>query len=443
MLIKLRTTRPAVTLMAVCMASSVSFAESNALDNWPAWRGPMDTGVAVTGNPPVEWSETRNIKWKSKIPGLGHSTPIVWDNHLFLTTAIPTGEALTPKFSGRPGAHNNLPVTHRHEFVVIAIDRRNGQQLWRRTVAKELPSEGAHESGSLASNSPVTDGKHVYAYFGSRGLYCFDFAGNLVWQTDFGDMSTKHGHGEGSSPVLHGDTIVITWDHEGQSFVAALDKRTGKQRWRVDREEVTSWATPIVVVHEGRSLVIVPGTGKLRAYDLSSGEVVWECGGLSANIVASPVHANGVVVVGSSYVRRAMLAVKLDGAKGDVTDSPNVLWKRWQRTPYVPSLLLVGDWVYFLMHYQGVLSRVNLVTGKEPTGPIRLGPIRNVYASPVSVGGRIYITDLDGTTLVLTDDPEPKVLAVNRLDESFSASMAIVGDQLFLRGREFLYCISE
>src|SRR5262249_41971335 len=259
--------------------------------------------------------------------------------------------------------------------------------------------------------------------------------GRLLWKKDLGEMHSKHGHGEGSSPALHGDTLVINWDHEGQSFLVALDKRTGKQRWRVARAEDTSWATPIVVEHQGMAQVIVPGTNRLRGYDLASGALIWECGGLSSNIVASPVAANGVVYAGSSYDTRAMLAIRLDGSKGDITGTNQIVWTRSRGTPYVPSPLLYGDSLYNLQHYQGTIVRLDVKTGVDQGGPFRLRAIGDVSASPVGAAGRVYITSRDGVTQVMSHgEPTPKMLALNRLDDSFSASAALVGRELFLRG---------
>ena len=410
---------------------------------WPQWRGPLSTGVAPHANPPVEWSESKNIRWKIALPGSGHSTPVIWGDRVFLTTAVPYGDTVKPKPGTAPGAHDNVPVTQRYRFAVLAVSRRDGKIVWQRTVHKELPHEDHHYTGSLASNSPVTDGEHLFAFFGSRGLYCLDLDGELLWKTDLGEMRVKHAHGEGSSPALHGETLIINWDHEGQSFVVAFDKRTGKQRWKVAREEVTSWATPIVVEHGGKPQVIISGTNRVRGYDLAGGNVIWECGGLSRNIVASPVAADGMVYAASSYDTQAMLAIRLDGAKGDITGTDQVVWTRKRGTPYVPSLLLYGESLYFLRHYQGILSRVNAKTGQEQHGPFRLNGIRNVYASPVGAADRVYITDRDGTSLVISHDEAPRVLALNRLDDSFSASAAVVGSELFLRGQQYLYCIAE
>jgi outer membrane protein assembly factor BamB len=352
------------------------------------------------------------------------------------------GEPFAPIYSTSPGAHDNAPITHRHQFAVLAVSRNDGSIIWQQVLGEQVPHEGAHFTGSFASNSPVTDGQRVYVYFGSRGIFCLDVAGRLIWKRDLGQMQVLHGHGEGASPALFGDTLIVNWDHEGQSFIVALDKRTGEERWRVPRQEVTSWATPIIVPHDGRVQVIVSGTNRVRGYDLENGRVIWECGGLSDNVVASPVAADGLVIAASSYDTRAMLAIRLAGAQGDITDTVQVVWRRDRATPYVPSPLLYDGMLYFLRHYQGILTRVRAATGEELPGPLRLGPIRDVYSSPVAASGRVYVTDLDGNTVVISHEEIPRLLALNHLDDRFAASAALVGKDLVLRGHEFLYCLS-
>jgi outer membrane protein assembly factor BamB len=413
-----------------------------AAGSWPAWRGPLGTGVSPDGDPPVEWSETRNVRWKIGPPGLGHSTPIIWGDRIYLTTAVPFGDPVGPYSSKAPGAHDNLAVTHRQRFIALAIDRRDGKIVWQRTLREALPIEAGHETASLASGSAVTDGERVYFLFGSHGLYALDVGGEPLWQADFGPMQILHGHGEASSPALHGDTIVVNWDHEAGSFIVALDKRTGKERWRTPRDEVTSWATPIVVEHGGSAQVIVSGTKAVRGYDLKTGGVIWECAGLSSNIVASPVAGGGMVFAGSSYDKRAFLAIHHEGAKGDITGSDRIAWQRSSGTPYVPSPLLYGEAIYFLKHYQAIISRLEARTGRDQPGAVRLDGIQNVYASPVGAAGRVYVTDLEGLTLVLDHADPKRVLARNRLDDSFSASAAIAGKELYLRGRRSLYCLA-
>ena len=415
----------------------------NPLAQWGQWRGPLATGAAPKADPPVEWSETKNIRWKTKLPGLGHSSPVVWGGLVFVTTAEMTG-AKKPFTGVTPdGAHNNMNPLFDHQFAVMAIDRQTGAVVWRRTVATRQPHESSHESATWASNSPVTDGEHVLSFFGSNGLYCLDTGGRLIWSRDLGDMLVKHGHGEGASPLLHGETVVVNWDHEGASVIVALAKSTGEELWRQPRDEVTSWATPIVVTHDGQAQAVVSGTRRVRGYDLKTGAVIWEAGGLPGNIVASPVAADGMVFAAGSYEKQTLLAIRLTGAKGELTGTQQIVWQKNRSTPYVPSPLLYDGWLYYLRHYQGVLSRVNAKTGDEPSGPFRLGSVFNIYSSPVAAAGRIYVTDRNGKTLVMSNGAEPKALTLNKLDDRFSASAALVGDAIFLRGEKFLYCIGN
>ncbi len=266
-------------------------------NQWAQWRGPLGTGEAPNATPPVKWGEAaagensngENIRWKTRLPGLGHSTPVVWDNTIFLTTAVAIGERFPPRPDTAPGAHDNLEVDSKYKFVVIAVDRDSGQIKWQTQVHEAIPHEGAHYTASLASASPSTDGKYVYAFFGTYGLYCLDFDGHLIWEKSFGTMNSKHGHGEGASPVVFGNSVIVNWDHEGDSFITSLDKTTGKEIWRVDRKEVTSWSSPIVYDHAGTPQVIVAGTSAVRSYDLKTGKVIWQCRGLSANVVATPI----------------------------------------------------------------------------------------------------------------------------------------------------------
>ena len=410
---------------------------------WASWRGPSQNGVAHDkSDPPVSWSEEKNVKWKYKLTGLGHSTPVVWGDHIFVTSAQPFGPKFDPIPETAPGAHDNQRVTQRHRFLVTAISRKTGKELWTKNLKETIPHEGGHFTGSLASASPLTDGKRVFAFFGSHGLYCLDFNGKLLWKKTIGKMNSKHAHGEGSTPAIHEDTIVINWDHEDQSFVVALDTRTGKQKWKVDREEVTSWSSPIIVKVDGKFQAIVPGTKLTRGYDLKSGDVVWACGGLSNNVVASPVHEDGVVYVGSSYDTQAFLAIKVSGAKGDITGTDHVLWFRRRHTPYVPSPLIYKNVLYFFRHYQGILYRVQGSTGEEKNA-MRLLGITNLYASPIAAAGRVYIVDRGGKTIVLDHAEEPKALALNRLADSFSASPVAVENQLILRGEKFVYCLEK
>jgi outer membrane protein assembly factor BamB len=411
---------------------------------WPQWRGPLVNGVAPYANPPVEWSERKNLRWKLPLPGKGHSTPIIWGDLLFLTVAEAYGESGKPVYDNAPGTHDNVGVTQHHRFIVMAISRRDGKVVWKKALREEFPHEGGHLTGSLASNSPATDGQLLFAFFGSRGLYCLDQKGEVKWEKDLGRMQTLHAHGEGSSPVLHRDMLIVNWDHEGDSFLYAFDKATGKERWKVARDEKTSWSTPLVVDEKGQKpQVVISATKRVRGYDLETGALLWECGGLSRNVVSSPVAGHGLVIAANSYDWQAMLAIRLEGAKGDITDTKQVAWKLNRLTPYVPSPLLYGDTLYFLRHNQNILSALNARTGKPRVDPFRLADLRDIFASPVGAANRIYVTSREGATVVVRHGDDPAILAVNRLDDVFSASPAVAERELYLRGEQFLYCIAE
>jgi outer membrane protein assembly factor BamB len=448
------------------------------LDSWPQWRGPLASGVAPRANPPIHWSETNNIRWKIALPGKAHSSPIVFGDSVYLVAALPVGEAQKPVYDDAPGVHDSVPVTHRHQFLALALSRRDGKILWTKVLREEWPHEGGHETGSLASNSPVTDGEHLYAFFGSRGLYCLALtslplpigwgegqgegslsrgtanvaqaflsppkSGDVVWQKDLGRMHTLHAHGEGSSPVLYGDSLIVCWDHEADSFLYAFDKHTGKTLWKVSRDEKTSWSTPLVIVHEGKPQVIVSATKRVRGYDLATGKQLWECAGLTDNVVSSPVYYGGLVIAGNSYYSQAMVAIRLAGAKGDLSRTDHVVWKLNRLAPYVSSPLLYDDTLYVVRHNQNVLSRFDPATGKPRAEPLRLEGINDfIFSSPVGAAGRIYVTGRDGTTVVLRHDRENAALAVNHLEDSFSATAAVADREFYLRGERFLYCIAE
>jgi outer membrane protein assembly factor BamB len=358
---------------------------------------------------------------------------VVWNDLVFVTTAVPVDA---------PGAPATATKTGTLEYVVQAHNRSDGRLRWRKAVKVAAPHEGTHKDGSYASGSALTDGERVYAFFGSRGLFALDFKGNLVWEKQFGVMQTRLSFGEGASPVLHGNHLVVNWDHEGHDFLAALDRKTGKEIWRVERDEPTSWSTPIVVTHDGREQVIVNATNRVRGYDLATGKALWEAGGMTANVIPSPVHADGTVYVTSGFRGNALLAVRLAEAQGDITNKPAIAWRYDRDTPYVPSPLLYRGGLYFLKTNSAVLTRIDVVSGK-PDYTERLEGLSNVYASPVAVDGRIYVLSREGVAMVLEAGPRLKVLATNRLADGFDASPALVGDEMYLRGQKYLYRISK
>jgi outer membrane protein assembly factor BamB len=406
--------------------------------HWPQWRGPLASGVAPAGNPPVEWSETRNVRFKVEIPGRGLSTPVVWGDRIFLTTAVPVG---APPSTKDEGWMRSITADSPQRFVVMALDRATGKVLWERTAREGKPHEGTHQDASWASASPVVDAEMLFASFGSNGLYAYDHDGNLRWSKDLGDMKTRNGFGEGSSPVLVGETLVVNWDHEAGSFIVALDRKTGNERWRREREEVTSWSTPLVVEHGGKQQVIVPATGRTRGYDLATGEVIWQLAGMTVNSIPSPVVADGVVYVMSGFRGNALQAIRLDQAKGDLAGSPALAWSFDRDTPYVPSPVLHEGLLYFLKHNTAILSALDAKSGEVRYGPHRLEKVEGVYASPIVAAGRLYVVGRNGFTEVLRTGPKPEVLAANKLDDRFDASPVVVGDELLLRGHRHLYAI--
>ena len=415
------------------------------LRNWPQWRGPLATGEAPHGNPPVEWSETKNIRWKIPIPGKGLASPVVWEDRIFILTAVDTGVNAGSKKEEdasenwmRAVSTNNI-----HRFMILCIERSSGEVVWKKILREEVPFARTHGDGTWASNSPVTDGEHVFAYFGSYGLYCLDRDGRLVWEKDLGDMETRNSFGEGSSPTLYGSTLIVNWDHEGDSFIVAMDKNTGDVIWEKSRNERTSWSTPIFVEVDRKPQIIINATDRTRGYDLETGEVLWEIGGMTVNVIPSPVYADGIVYVTSGFRGASLQAIRLDKARGNIKGTDAVLWTHDASTPYTPSPLLYENKLYFLKVNKGELSCFDAKTGQPHYESKKLDDIKSVYASPSAAAGRVYIVGRDGVAVVLNHGPSLDILAVNSLEDGFDASPVIVGDELFLRGRKSLYCIAE
>ncbi|HSD27920.1 MAG TPA: PQQ-binding-like beta-propeller repeat protein [Vicinamibacteria bacterium] len=436
---------------ASLVASSASPTEgrdAGAQHYWPQWRGPLMNGVAPHARPPIEWSESRNVRWKVPLPGKGSATPVVWGDRIYVLAAVP-GEKRGAAAPAAPapgtggGRPPNTPPDTVQKFTVLALRRSDGKVLWERVVREELPHEGTHPTGTWASASAATDGELVFAHFGSRGLYALDANGKVVWEKDLGDMTIKLGFGEGSSPALGRDRLFVQWDHEGDSFVVALDRKTGRELWRQKRDERTSWATPLLVEHAGRTQVVTSATNRVRSYDAATGDLLWETPGMTQNAIPTPVHADGLVILTSGFRGNALLAVKIAEAKGDLAASPAVAWKLDRDTPYVPSPLLYGGELYVLKGNNGLLSCFNAKTGERLYGPERLEGVPNVYASLLGADGRVYVTGREGATAVVQHGPTFKVLATNTLDDGFDASPVAVDSELYLRGQKFLYRISE
>lgn len=422
-------------------------------DSWPQWRGPSGTGSAGAGSPPVEWSEDDCIRWKVEVPGKGQGTPIVWGDRIYLMAAVPTDEVVEVEQppeppseggrgrGGRGGRGRSAPPSIVHEFKLLALDREDGSIVWESTATRQLPHASTHSTGSFAASSVVTDGEVLLAYFGSPGLFAYDMKGKKLWDVDLGDMRTRNSFGEGASPAMHGDAVVVNWDHEDDSFIVALNKHDGEERWRRDRDEATTWGTPLIVEHDGRTQVVVNGT-TVRSYDLATGDEIWNVGGMTANPIPTPFVVDDLVFVTSGFRGNALKVIDLSQAEGNLDDSEAVIWSFDKDTPYVPTPVYHDGIVYFLKSTSGMVSAFDAFTGDRHFGPERLD-LGNIYASPVASGDRVYITDREGRTVVLQHGEGFEVIATNELGEGVDASMAIVDDEIYVRGTNHLYCIAE
>ncbi len=430
-----------IAVAAVCAADAQSGSADQA--HWPQWRGPALNGVAP-GDAPLEWSDSRNVSWKVEIPGRGFSSPIVWDDTLFLTTAVPTGKrGSTPGDGGGRGHGGNAGVEE-HRFVVMAIDRRSGKTLWQQTAATATPHEGYHQIyGSFASHNPATDGRHVYAFFGSQGLFAYDMSGKQIWKRDFKQrMKMRLQFGEGAAVVLHEGKLITVFDHQEQGLLAVTDAATGKELWSVPRNEGSSWSTPLVVTHKGQKQIVVTSTPKAMAYDFETGKLAWEVRGIGLNPIPMPVQGGDVVYVMSGYRDPKLMAIRL-GRTGDLTGTDAVLWEATRGLSYTPSPVLHDDILYLLTD-NGQLSALNATTGAPHYQQRRLPKPYNFKASPLAVNGRLYLASEDEDVIVVKMGPSYEMLATNTLtDQSFIATPVPAGGDLYLRSRTHLFRITK
>lgn len=427
--------------LSIC-AAAIANAQS-VTDNWHQWRGPENNGVSRTAQPPLEWSEDKNLRWKAEIKGSGTGSPIVWRDKVFFTTAINTGQvdSSLPKPEDQPERVFGIkhPNTS-YEMVVLCIDRNSGKQLWRKVARTIVPHEGHHRDASFASASPFCDGERVYCWFGSAGLFAYSLDGEKLWERDLGRAKVGASLGEGSSPVVHDGKLVLVRDHSGQSTIECLEAATGKTVWKKDRDEKNAWATPAIAEYDGVTQVITTASKKVRSYNLNTGDIIWEAEGLTGNCIPSPIVDGEVVYCMSGYQGYSLLAIPITG-KGDVTDS--ILWKVERGTPYVPSPILYDGLLYITQSNQNIMTCLDVKDGSRVIERVRLPGVGDIYSSPVGAAGRIYLTDRKGTVLVLKQGRELKVLATNQLDDNFHSSPTLAGKQMFLRGMRFLYCLEE
>lgn len=421
-------------------------------DPWPAFRGPDATGV-ITGqvHPPSTWSATENVEWKTDIPGRGWSSPIVWEDQVFLTTVINTDASEEPKKGLYFGGNRAKPPESKHTWEVQSMDLQTGSLRWSRQVHEGVPQTPIHLKNSYASETPVTDGEFIYAVFGGVGIYCLDLAGNLVWQRPLQPVKTRFGWGSAASPVLHGERLYFVNDNDEQSFLVALDTRTGDEVWRVDRDdEKSNWATPYVWEHDQRTEIVTVGTRAVRSYDLQ-GNLLWSLQGMSSITIATPYVHQGLLYISSGYVGdklRPLYAIR-PGASGDITlqddqtSSESIAWSHPTIAPYNPSTIAYQG-ILYVLYDRGLLGAFAADDGQEVYERQRL-PGRAFTSSPWAYDGKVFCLDEDGITYVIKAGPEFELLAENRLaeDDMGMATPAIVGDRLLIRTGARLYCIRE
>src|ERR1035437_9855547 len=420
----------------------VSAIADDAPDAWPWWRGPEFNGVA-RGDAPLTWSDKDHIAWKVQVPGKGHSSPVIWGDRLFLTTAVPTGNAPAPApVSGQGAYRGGGGPQAEQKLLVLAFDRKTGKTLWEKTAIVATPHEGFHgQYGSFASPSVLVDARHVIAFFGSRGVYCFTHDGQPVWRKDFGiKLRMIMAFGEGSSPALDGDKLVLLFDHEGDSFLVALDKNTGRELWRTPRSPGSSWSSPMVITVAGKKQVLVAATKSVAAYDLENGKLIWQTTGLGRNVIPMPVVADGVAIVMSGYQSPNLLAIRL-GKEGDLTGTDAILWQNQRGNSYTPSPVLHEGKIYILTD-NGTISCFDAKTGKPFYAQQRLPKTYSFKSSPVAANGKLYLATEDGDVVVLRMGEKFEVLATNTLaDQVFIATPAIMDRAIYLRGQNTLVCL--
>ncbi len=448
--------RPALqsSFLTVAIAFSLLLAPALSADNWPQWRGPSSNGISMEKSLPTRWSATENIAWKAPIAGLGTSSPIVWGETVFVTSQIGNApvaggeshpvlaradQTLSVRehaIGGRRGASEGREVL----LVVEAFRRTDGSRLWEYRVeaAGDLPA--SHEKHNLATPTPVTDGERVYAWFGNGQVVALDMNGRLVWQRhlgkDYGTFLNNWGHG--SSPALYEDNVVFLCDHEPNAYLLALDKRSGKERWKVDRgNDRTSHSTPVVVPGPEGHEMIINSTERIDAYDPATGEALWHAGSWRQTPIPSPVFHDGLIYMSRGYRNSDYLAI-VPGGRGDVTES-HIKWRAPGAASYVPSIIQYHGLLY-MTNEVGVVTCADIKTG-ERVWRHRLAGV--FFASPVAGDGKIYMTSETGEVFVLRAGRQPEVLARNDLGERFIASPAISSGRLFLRSDRTLFSIGQ
>ncbi len=435
-------------ILVIGLISSVVILTTTAgAANWPQWRGPNGSGVSTEKNLPAEWNPNKNIKWKTPIAGRGHSSPVVWENKIFLTTAIEGDVVAGAKAvthivdGGQVFLHpDSIGADRKHTFKVICLNSDTGKVLWEQTAFEGTPYDNRHRKSSYAASTPATDGKSVFAFFGTEGLFAYDMNGKLAWKADLGKLGTI-GMGTGTSPILYENLIIVQCDEENgeASFIVALDKKTGKEVWRTPRKVQASWATPILVAVAKRTELIASGNEMVIAYDPATGKELWRHKGVDSNAIPSPVANQQMVFISAGFPEKVVMAINL-GASGDLGES--VVWKYAKGTAYVPSPILYGEFLY-LTTDRGILTCLDAKTGEVKYEGGRIPIPATFTASPIAFEGKILLTSEDGDTFVIKAGPKHEILGTNSVGEPVYASPAVADGKIFIRGEKNIYCVQQ
>ena len=416
--------------------------------NWPQFRGPESNMIASSNNLPVEWGDEQNIKWKYDMDGLGWSSPIVWGNRVFVTEAILDVNSVKKDTSAdaKPPQVNPFEATYR--WMVYCLDLESGDLIWERVAREGKPGIPTHRDNTYASETPVTDGKRLYAYFGMNGLYCYDFNGNLIWEKDLGAYRSQADWGTSISPLLYKNKLYMQIDSEEESFLAALNKKTGEEIWRIPREEKTNWGTPIIWKNKVRTELVTTGL-KARSYNPKNGELLWELDLGGGRNISSPVANKDLLFTGNEQRRGSggfLFAVKA-GADGDITPAPGdstsagVLWTRPNSGLSMPSPLLYNGYIYIVERRQGSIFCYEALTGKPVYGKTRIPGAGPFWASPWIYDDKVWCLDERGTTHVIQPGEEFKVLSTNSIEDKFWPSVAITDKGYVFRGLKAIYYV--
>jgi len=416
---------------------------------WPSFRGPAASGVSDGQDLPVTWdaSSGDGIRWKAAIPGLAHASPIVWNNRVFVTTAVSSRDDATfkPGLYGEGTASEDLST---HKWIVMALDAATGAVAWQRTAFEGAPREKRHIKSTYASSTPATDGRVVVAFFGSQGLYAYTVDGAPLWQKDLGHLDTgaydipSFEWGTASSPILHDGRVIVQVDTSNDDYLLAIDAATGRELWRTPREELPSWGTPTVVRAAGRTEIVTNSSNFVHGYDFETGRELWRLGGSSQITAPTPIFAPDAIIVASGRRPVAPILAIKPGASGDITGTASVLWQKTQRGPYMPTPLIYGDQLYVLGN-AGIFDSYDYRTGREVYRERLLHQGSGFSASPVASDGRIYASSEDGDIFVVKAGPAFEVLAQNAMHEPLMATPAIAGGTMFVRGQKTLFAIGK